>query len=1450
MVTRAFDSYVDEDRRKFRKIAVSGENIALRRRLKELGTQVPPLPSDQTGDPDEENFYLKKYLAETQTSPGGLGRFAGMVGRGIRGIATAANLYQPPEPPLPPREYAESFLPRSPDGTPYDPRSFGEFLQSPANISYLPSGVTEPLPPILQPIVENLTSPMGLVTLPFSPVRNTLSIVGGTGAQETARMAGAGSVGQTVAGIAGGFAGYPEAPIGAARLAQRGGGAALNKAAQAGAALERRGFPSPISEARAASGEQGGFRRQWRVTNPALRQLADQKAAALKAGDTAGADIIEQQYREQLRAHLPEAEAAEFDALLGRLEAVGERTTLAESGREINRSLGAKASEPLAAIARKAILPNGEINHRFFIEGAVSGQTGRKELIAKAMERWRGVEDEAFGADAMAHEYGFTSADEFLAALKQERKRITKTPSVTAAQRQESALKGRLNELTRMAETAGEPVAPAGQGVQTSMGIGEKSAQGTLMGAGAQADISPPLIDLEQQQAQAARRAAIRQGQAEIPVPEQPPSFREPGGLWVTNSLGERVFVQDERLTQAATDIANTYVEAPAAARNKAYSATRRLNKPEQPYIAGEMEAGPLRRQPSLTSPRGEELTPGGVIRKPPPPPTGEAAAKLPVEPPRPDADFPGMERPPLGDNIIGLKEITPGLTRGEEAQNILLGAGRKVKLPFHPNNEYGTAAIREKNRTLPISNSQATQFGHRQAVAVRQAFKLEDDLFVPSLAGKVSRVKGAPGIQDIVDFYPQYEPFLSAPQKAAVQPMIASSRTYKDLLNQLGIGFDSRPSTVIGGGEYIARVAKGLLKEEDVRGVPARGLFARAKKGFELEQKYETAAAGRAAGIKYAGIEETLKFHYQEAGRRAIEAHIANYLTRVVDDTNWPISLPRAGESGMLRKAVDLPILAEYSFPEAVADSINKVLVSEGTTVGAGRNALEAVRILNRGYRGVRATFDNSYMAIQMLLSAYAHPVAASKAARVNFRSWRDSNVLAQHMAQFDNRALTNGRLTSTQLVSEAGIHLGATTGEFGIEGLQKLPGFKQAGRAYGYTGDALRLEVLDSLLEQEMHGFRLFGKGPELFGKGRTLDEIRASGDLQKIGEIVNNMTGVARQRFGGDIGEILLFAPRFLQSRLETLAKGIAGLRPGASIDQKIARRSLLKMIAVGTALTVAINEMNGEETDFRPVVGGKKNPNFMRIRALGRDWSLFGTWDSLVGLLISAGHGDAESAVRSQASGLVTTTWDLFSGEDFLGRSTISPENKTLYVLRQLTPFSGEATAAGLEQTFSGKPQDIAGGLATAAGSFAGVKSSPLSFTDKANEIAGAKYDTTWDRLKSERKKAQDAAIAKNKTTSPEYERLDSIMDKIVAEVEKQYPEQAVPKRLTMAAKREEIARRLYDRVYGDLYPNQKVKVNKLIGAKGTAPSQKLPKGATPPYQQSPPKPPPPGAGQRP
>ena len=204
-------------------------------------------------------------------------------------------------------------------------------------------------------------------------------------------------------------------------------------------------------------------------------------------------------------------------------------------------------------------------------------------------------------------------------------------------------------------------------------------------------------------------------------------------------------------------------------------------------------------------------------------------------------------------------------------------------------------------------------------------------------------------------------------------------------------------------------------------------------------------------------------------------------------------------------------------------------------------------------------------------------------------------------------------------------------------------------------------------------------------------------------------------------------MLFAPRFLMSRLETVAKAGLSLRPGATLDQRLARRSILKLIGMSVLLTVAINEVQGRKTDFRVIKNGRYNSNFMRVRIGNRDWQLLGTWESLLRAIIVTAQGKPQEAVRGMGSGLVSLTWDWFSGEDFLGRNVKDDAgNWSLWLMRSFLPFSAEELPEATMQIIRGsKEEDVGkalGGVSTVTCEILGWKSSPLSFTDLADDEA--------------------------------------------------------------------------------------------------------------------------------
>jgi len=469
------------------------------------------------------------------------------------------------------------------------------------------------------------------------------------------------------------------------------------------------------------------------------------------------------------------------------------------------------------------------------------------------------------------------------------------------------------------------------------------------------------------------------------------------------------------------------------------------------------------------------------------------------------------------------------------------------------------------------------------------------------------------------------------------------------------------------------------------------------------------------------------------------------------------------------------MPELTGVDFPAEFAHQVNKIIEKEIGIKGPLSPYIKAFQWHAGLWRSLRATLDLSAPAIHGLLRLFDNPVMAGKAFAWQWQAWGagGDEVLGKFLAQFNKEAKSKGTLTTDQW-SALGVRIGGADTEFTIgkqkftEFLQKAPGIKQANRAFGYYGDYLRINWADELAQ-------------EFLQEGRTLDEIM-NGELgQQIAEAVNTATGYANKRFGGELGDMLTFAPRFFQARLTNIARAGTGTVKGgraaisdvtspatnrlfgtgdglipkastskATPQERIARRSMLRLISQGTLLTVGINAALGQETDFDLLTKNKKgewiyNSNFMRIRFANRDWSIFGTYDSMVRLLIMSGiglgtlnHGNVLSGMRGIASGPVSLGWDFVSGSTFEGmapKAGWAPSDpefmpgddvlKTVgFIAESHLPFAADQIPEITNLINEGK---VGEGLAMAAGEFMGGKSAPMSYTDLLHIISKEKLE---------------------------------------------------------------------------------------------------------------------------
>lgn len=463
---------------------------------------------------------------------------------------------------------------------------------------------------------------------------------------------------------------------------------------------------------------------------------------------------------------------------------------------------------------------------------------------------------------------------------------------------------------------------------------------------------------------------------------------------------------------------------------------------------------------------------------------------------------------------------------------------------------------------------------------------------------------------------------------------------------------------------------------------------------------------------------------------RRTKTQQAVDALRAKLDDlsSEWERAQRVAQETPRGQGRVQMAGLQSYTFPEAMAEAINKEL-----RIGAQRGPIEEViKAVNNLLRPISATADLSFMGIQGLIGAVDKPLAYGSALKAAVKSLFDENAVGAFIKTFDENAVKKGVPTSRDWV-KSGLRIGGSDTEFtigkGVGGIgqriQRLPVIKQTNQAFGTFGDALRLAMADA----------------HYTGSG-------AGSDMSGIAAAVNRATGSGTGRFAGDLGDLATFAPRYFQSQLEMIAKSVS---PSMGAEANIARKQLVSLLGAGALLTVGANEALGNKFDYTsPMKNGYPNSNFMRIRIGGQDVSLFAGWDSLFRAMAYAAQGDPGYLARTKASPVVSHAWDILSGSNFIGDPVnFHSKEGITNLMKSFLPFSTQQI---------GTESPLGTGL-----NLAGVKSSPLTVTDQQFEKAESIYGKDFVSLDPEEQAAVNASLVQGGTALPAYKRRQPYED---------------------------------------------------------------------------------------
>jgi hypothetical protein len=289
-------------------------------------------------------------------------------------------------------------------------------------------------------------------------------------------------------------------------------------------------------------------------------------------------------------------------------------------------------------------------------------------------------------------------------------------------------------------------------------------------------------------------------------------------------------------------------------------------------------------------------------------------------------------------------------------------------------------------------------------------------------------------------------------------------------------------------------------------------------------------------------------------------------------------------------------------------------------------------------------------------------YPSMAALAA--SWKAFRHSGpeIIGEYMFRKEQIAAQTGRLGPTGWANN-GLAVLANAPDLYVSksGLRHIPGIKNVDASFTHYGNVLRMELAEMELDAAMLTY------------GKTVDQLIADGTVAEISKVVNFMSGVGRRGMMGDVGQFLIFAPRFLHARLKMVSLATRGMLPGARpLQQRIAASYMSRAFGTATYLTLVINEAMGETTDINPIAYNPQtkklmwNSNFLRIHAGPLDISLLGPWDGMlrlmalgpltavnVGLTGKKNFKDLRTAISAPGTGM---TLDMIAGQDAIGRRT--------------------------------------------------------------------------------------------------------------------------------------------------------------------------------------------------
>ena len=372
----------------------------------------------------------------------------------------------------------------------------------------------------------------------------------------------------------------------------------------------------------------------------------------------------------------------------------------------------------------------------------------------------------------------------------------------------------------------------------------------------------------------------------------------------------------------------------------------------------------------------------------------------------------------------------------------------------------------------------------------------------------------------------------------------------------------------------------------------------------------------------------------------------------------------------------------------------------------------MKSIQWVNNQVRPIMATLDLSFMGVQGSIVALSDPLTFFKTAKVLYSRG------------YDDYFMSLQRTGELRTMIQDGVHIATRNdmAEFIAPAwlANKVPGAQLSNTAFTQFGNILRAE--------------LYRTGTKTRGKALTKSDRR---ELARTANLVSGFNPGSPT----SIEKTLLFAPRFFRSQLGFISDAVTTNQ----LKRKNAAEHIFRMMTVGTITTLALNEILGNPTDIRPLVNGKPNSNFMRVRFGEKDFSVFGPMDSLLRIAMTTVTEGPDAAAlfvaRTKASPVLGRAWDLIEGQTFGGSEfdTSSPQA----LLESVGKFALSSAPISIQNSLveGGPPTNLKEGIVSGL-EFLGPKATPTTKGErlkiKQEELAKEIYDVSWHELEPHQK----------------------------------------------------------------------------------------------------------------